>query len=73
MKRKREEVDLDNECLICISEMNNKNKVVLECCHIYHSECVINLIKKRTRKCPLCRTKIKWNTKQLKRHIELSN
>ena len=72
MKRPRNDVNLDNECIICTCEIKKEDLVVLECCHMYHSECVKNLVTKRTRKCPLCRTKIRWNIKQLDRHIELS-
>ena len=63
MKRTREESNLDNDCVICASGIKNKDLVALECCHMYHSKCVINLVEKRTRKCPLCRTKIMWNIK----------
>ena len=72
MKRTREEANIDNECLICTYDIKKKDIVVLECCHIYHSKCVVNLVKKRIRKCPICRTRIRWNVKQLNRHIELS-
>ena len=59
------------ECIICTEEIDVKNLICLECCHIFHSNCVINLVKKRTRKCPLCRTKIRWNIPQIIRHDNL--
>ena len=59
-------------CAICIEKMSNKDLVVLECCHMFHTECIITLIKKRNRKCPLCRTRIKWNIPQLLKHILLT-
>ena len=61
-----------NNCIICFEDMNNTNLVVLECCHKFHTECIITLIKKRNRKCPICRTRIKWNVPQLLKHISLT-
>ncbi len=46
MKRTREESNLDNDCVICASGIKNKDLVALECCHMYHSKCVINLVEK---------------------------
>jgi hypothetical protein len=59
------------KCIICIEDLIPKNLVALECGHIYHTKCVIILIRKRTRKCPLCRKRITWNVNQLKRHDNL--
>jgi hypothetical protein len=59
------------ECCICNEKIEIEDKVGLECAHIYHTRCVIKLIQKRLRKCPLCRTKIRWNTKQLFTHEKL--
>lgn len=67
MKRKREE-----ECIICTDNIVEADKVALQCCHLYHSECVKTLVKKRTRKCPICRTRITWNLEQINKHIKLS-
>ena len=70
---KQNNIKKKRECLICTDNIKEMNMVVLECCHVYHTNCVKMLIKKRTRKCPLCRTKIIWNLKQLDRHIKLTN
>ena len=67
IKRKREE-----ECIICTDNIVEVDKVALQCCHLYHSECVKTLVKKRTRKCPICRTRITWNLEQINKHIKLS-
>ena len=56
------------ECVICNEEITKKDIVCLECCHIFHTNCVIMLVKKRTRKCPLCRTKIRLTIPQMIRH-----
>lgn len=60
-----------NNCVICTDNIKKKNLVALACCHIYHIDCVIELVRKRTRKCPLCRNRISWNISQLKKHKEL--
>jgi hypothetical protein len=60
------------ECIICYEDIIEKVKVALTCCHIYHTKCIVQLVKKRYRKCPLCRTKITWNIPQLNKHVELS-
>lgn len=60
------------ECLICYEEMTSKDMIVLACCHIFHSTCVVKLIQKRTRKCPICRSRITWNVPQIQKHIDLS-
>ena len=70
--KKRKKCTKKRECLICTDNISETNKVVLQCCHIYHSECVKMLVEKRTRKCPLCRTRITWNLKQLNKHNELT-
>ncbi len=60
------------ECRVCFDDINTSELVALPCGHIFHTHCVIMLIQKRNRKCPLCREKIPWNKKQLLRHFELS-
>ena len=59
------------ECIICNEEINKRDTICLECGHLFHSQCIIQLVKKRTRKCPLCRNKIKWNVSQITRHYNL--
>ena len=56
------------ECRICLEEITNINLVSLICGHCFHINCVIKLVEKRIRKCPLCRTRITWHKKQLVRH-----
>ena len=60
-------------CIICTDKIKQKYCVALACAHIYHISCVKTLIKKRSRKCPQCRTRITWNKKQLERHETLSH
>lgn len=52
------------DCIICTDKIKKKNLVTLPCCHIFHTTCVIKLVRKRT--------KIRWNVKQLERHKNLS-
>ena len=60
------------ECIICYENIKDSDKVALSCRHIFHTECIIELIRKRYRKCPLCRTRITWNVPQFQKHIKLS-
>lgn len=59
------------ECIICFDKIKKKDSVFLECSHKFHTNCVIQLVRKRTRKCPLCRTRIRWTVKQLIKHNNL--
>ena len=42
-----------------------KEKIKLSCNHIFHYHCFNTMIMKRSRCCPLCRTKITWNIEKL--------
>lgn len=53
------------DCKICGDDQMNK-PLYLPCAHGYCMSCVIMLIRKRTRKCPLCRHRITWNINQIK-------
>ncbi len=59
------------KCRVCIEKIPRKTVVALPCGHLFHTGCVIKLVEKRTRKCPLCRTRIPWHKKQLVRHLKL--
>ena len=59
------------ECVICNDKILIKDNVSLECAHTFHTRCVVQLIRKRLRKCPLCRYRISWNVKQLFIHEKL--
>lgn len=58
-------------CVICIDDIEKKDLTALTCGHMYHTKCVVELVKKRTRKCPLCRNRITWNISQLIKHENL--
>ena len=51
---------MNNECVICFEEISDNNMIKLSCNHSFHKNCIIELVKKRNRKCPLCRNKITW-------------
>ena len=58
----------ETTCAICTLEFDHNSKVhITECCHVYHSECVKELINhsqkshKDCYNCPLCRTSIEIN------------
>ena len=58
-------------CIICFDDINIKDLTALSCGHLFHIDCIIQLVKKRTRKCPLCRERITWTVPQLIKHKEL--
>ena len=59
------------ECFICYDDIELKDLVSLECGHLFHTNCIITLIRMRNRKCPLCRKRITWNVNQLIKHNNL--
>lgn len=52
-----------SQCVICWELL--EDPLFLICAHGYCKKCVITLIRKRTRKCPICRTKITWTIPQI--------
>jgi len=47
---------LEEKCTICISELEEGNKVIeLPCKHIYHCDCIKPLLLNYDYKCPVCR------------------
>ena len=59
-------------CVICTEIIEEKDKVALSCGHMFHTDCIIIMIKKRYRSCPLCTTKIIWTVPQFTRHKNLN-
>ena len=51
----------DDECPICINNMDEINTVILECGHKFHASCMFTSIKTNFHKCPLCRKKIRFH------------
>ena len=51
---------MNNDCVICLENINKDNLIKLNCKHMFHKDCILTLIKKRNRKCPLCRHRITW-------------
>ena len=48
-----------DECCICLEVMNEDQKLVLDCGHVYHEECINQLRKIGVQQvCPLCRAKL---------------
>ena len=60
---KNENIDIINECPICIEEYSNKNNVYTNCHHSFCSECIKKhlhtFLDKPVPTCPICRTDIK--------------
>ena len=45
-----------DECCICLEVMNEDKKLILDCGHVFHQECINQLRKMGVRQvCPLCR------------------
>ena len=47
----------DNECIICLEELNTKDVAVLSCKHVVHLQCIqnwINVKNNMSEICPLC-------------------
>lgn len=42
------------DCSICLKDINDNNKFITDCNHIFHIEC-INKWYKISHRCPLCR------------------
>jgi hypothetical protein len=60
------------ECSICIEPIIPSERFALACGHIYHTTCVISLIEKRLRKCPICRTRVEWTVSQIRASLDSS-
>ena len=55
-------LDFDNkECIICLNtfDENATNKVILECGHSFHYECILSWFDKKMT-CPYCQKKFVW-------------
>ena len=54
-------------CPICLENMTCSVVIELDCAHIIHKDCLIQLIESRHRKCPMCREPIRYTVPQLKK------
>lgn len=50
---------LNNECSICLTEMENKPVLFLPCSHFFHLNCLYTAFDKCLYNCPLCRFDLK--------------
>ena len=59
-----EELNLEEECSICLDEKNKINMVTLNCQHKFCGSCISQTLKKYNQNnapsCALCRTKIEF-------------
>ena len=46
------------ECPICFNNINDNNKCITDCNHIYCKDCLNNWFEKNKVDCPICRKKI---------------
>ena len=56
---------MNHDCVICFEKIDSNNMIILRCNHSFHKECIITLVKKRNRKCPLCRNRITWTVNSM--------
>ena len=47
-------------CSICTENLENKNRVFLDCGHSFHCTCIFRLFNHNDKKCPNCRQEIKY-------------
>merc|ERR1712185_376094 len=60
-KPKKKERDKDNECAICLEDLDDPEfgpAQILDCTHRFHRACVGELQKGSVKKCPTCRAKL---------------
>ena len=54
-------VKCGEECVFCLSDIEENNKCTLGCKHVFHTECFLNYLNYTHHgiRCPTCRTSIK--------------
>jgi len=57
---------MNQDCVICFESVTKNDFIRLTCNHVFHKNCIIKLIEKRSRKCPLCRHRITWTVNSIK-------
>lgn len=59
------------KCLICTETI--RDPLFLSCAHGFCLQCVIGLIRVRTRRCPNCRVRITWTIPEIKMRYGIGN
>ncbi|XWS44868.1 hypothetical protein CRYUN_Cryun15aG0086400 [Craigia yunnanensis] len=58
-RRSSSRVDQSNECAVCLSDLEEGEKVrKLKCKHTFHKDCLDRWLQQYWATCPLCRTKV---------------
>ena len=60
---------MNKDCSVCLTTIID-NKIILECGHIYHKDCITNCFLNNIENCPNCRKKF---TKKDKLNICCNN
>ena len=48
-----------DDCAVCMEKVRYRaNRIILECDHAFHRDCVVEWLKHLPRKCPVCRTQV---------------
>ena len=62
-----------NNCSICLSSLDKEQSLKsLKCTHIFHNDCINTWLNKNTT-CPICRTIIEINTRQISLPAPINN
>ena len=53
-------VNINDDCIICMEKLSTKTTITLECLHMYHTYCFLDYLKnqmygKKNVSCPQCR------------------
>lgn len=61
----KNKINPDEECAICIEDINNGKRVQLNCRHVFHRQCMFKMfLSEMSRcgpyRCPLCREHIHY-------------
>jgi hypothetical protein len=51
------------ECCICLEPINMKSHTLLECGHVFHTECIMKNCTIRNNRCPYCRQEVQIKCK----------
>ena len=61
----RRNKEIDNECSLCLSRIAPHTDLTLRCGHIFHKDCIKQLILAGHYRCPLCRGTISYTREEV--------
>jgi hypothetical protein len=54
-----EEVELKENCVICMDTMTSHESMALDCCHVFHMDCIREWFQNGHNTCPSCRSRVR--------------